>query len=71
MYIKKNKQSRRESENKLSRLIDDKFGVLRSELAKESRIRAENISLINNTLEVLFFQILFRLNFFYSLIYQN
>ena len=32
-------------------MIDEKFGSLRSELTKESRIRAEGISMINNTLE--------------------
>ena len=47
-------QSRRESEVKLSRVVDDKFTALRGELSKESRIRAENISLISNTLEVCF-----------------
>ncbi len=45
-------QARRESESKISRLIEDKFSVLRSDLSKESRIRAENINLINSGLEV-------------------
>lgn len=45
-------QARRDSENKIARIVEDKFGTLRSELARESRIRAENISLINTTLEV-------------------
>jgi hypothetical protein len=32
--------------------MEDKFNTLRTEILKESKVRAENLELINQTLEV-------------------
>lgn len=39
--------SRRESENKLVRLIEDKVSFLRSEIVRETKIRNETIENLN------------------------
>jgi len=43
--------SRKDSDNRLVRIIDERFNSLRAEVIRESKLRAENIELINNTLE--------------------
>jgi len=43
--------ARKESDSRLIRLVDERFNGLRTELVRESKLRAENIDLVNNTLE--------------------
>jgi hypothetical protein len=43
--------TRKESDSRLIRLVDERFNSLRTELVRESKLRAENIDLVNNTLE--------------------
>ena len=45
--------SRKDGENRLLRLLDDKFNLIKSEIVREGKLRAESIDQLNQCLEVM------------------
>lgn len=46
--------SRKDGENRLLRLLDDKFNLIKSEIGREGKLRAESIEQLNQCLEVIY-----------------
>ena len=44
--------TRKDGENRLLRLLDDKFNLIKSEIVREGKLRAESIDQLNQCLEV-------------------
>ncbi len=47
--------TRKDGENRLLRLLDDKFNLIKSEIVREGKLRAESIDQLNQCLEVFFY----------------
>lgn len=45
--------ARKDGENRLLRLLDDKFNLIKSEIVRESKLRSESIDQLNQCLEVI------------------
>ena len=45
-------KARKDGENRILRMLDDKFNVVRTEIGRESKSRNENIDQLNQCLEV-------------------
>ena len=68
--LKKIFQAKRESDQKIHNLINQRHAELMELLRRESNVREENLNLLSGTLEVNFFYMKF-INPSHSLIFQN